>query len=576
MAVSNRLSGTLYLEWALSTKAAEIKRHGKHYTPTRLARFLAERILVHVPDEAHLRVLDPACGDGELLFAIYEIAQAQMPSAVLSLTGYDLDPQAVRVAEERARALEIPAVFHNEDFLSPNHKIPNSSLDIIITNPPYVRTQQLGQDIAQMLAVEYGLEGRIDLTHPFVTISSSLLRPGGVMGLLCSNRFLTTKAGTNIRKVMQTALHPVELYDLGDTKLFGAAVLPAIAIATKLDPSAGQKQSCSFVSAYEVSNETIDSAVDLYEALVSKVDKVIEADGKFIKIKAGALIHGASPADPWRISHKLGDDWLQGIKEATWATFGDIAKIRVGIKTTADSVFISDVWDAEKIKPESEVLLPLVTHHNVTPWRISNHLSTKVLYPYDLTNYKRTLLDMNQLPLSLAYLETHAERLKGRKYVVEGGREWFEIWVPQRPILWASPKIVFPDISETPRFAYDRTGAVVNGDCYWISMHDIQNEDLAYLMLAVANSRLGIRYYDEVCGNKLYSGRRRWITQYVSRFPLPDPKTETSQKLISAVKSMLEDTNVPNGKEIAYINSLVEQAFDTPIFNEEDKVTTLF
>ena len=34
------------------------------------------------------------------------------------------------------------------------------------------------------------------------------------------------------------------------------------------------------------------------------------------------------------------------------------------------------------------------------------------------------------------------------------------------------------------------------------------DEDIAYLMLAVANSSLGVRYYDEVCGNRLYSGKR--------------------------------------------------------------------
>jgi hypothetical protein len=41
-------------------------------------------------------------------------------------------------------------------------------------------------------------------------------------------------------------------------------------------------------------------------------------------------------------------------------------------------------------------------------------------------------------------------------------------------------------------------------------------------MLAVANSSFTTRFYDAVFHNKLYAGRRRFMTQYVSHFPLPD------------------------------------------------------
>ncbi len=40
-------------------------------------------------------------------------------------------------------------------------------------------------------------------------------------------------------------------------------------------------------------------------------------------------------------------------------------------------------------------------------------------------------------------------------------------------------------------------------------------------MLAVANSTFVLKFYDALFHNKLYSGRRRFMSQYVSRFPLP-------------------------------------------------------
>lgn len=543
----------------MNAQAAEIKRHGRHYTPSALARFLAERSLRHVEGRSTLRVLDPACGDGELLFAVHELMTELNPRAHLTLVGYDLDPDAVAMARERSDALRIAADLQTGDFLKVGRELPQESFDVIITNPPYVRTQQLGQETAQLLAAEFGLTGRIDLTHPFVTMFPILLNDGGVVGLLCSNRFLTTRSGANVRRALQSSLALREIFDLGDTKLFDAAVLPAIAVATN-----GRYDTfgdCSFSSAYELADEVPSSTASLFEALVADCDDIVEHQGRAIAVKVGKLATGHSHLETWRISHEAGDDWLEMLSKATWKTFGDVGKIRVGIKTTADSVFISDDWDRLSEMPEEDLLLPLITHHNVNPWRIADHLQTRVLYPYDRTAHKRSLVNFSNFPKTMAYFYSNSDRLKARKYVVDGGREWFEIWVPHRPAMWLTPKIVFPDISEKARFAYDKSGAVVNGDCYWISLEEIGNEDIAYLMIAVANSALGLRFYDEVCGNRLYSGRRRWITQYVSKFPLPDPTTKASGTLISVVRRMLERQGRPSREDSALVDELVEKAF---------------
>lgn len=555
----------------MSRATAAIKRHGKHYTPASLAIFLAERVVARLRLQldlsvkpGRLRILDPACGDGELLVALYRVAAQALPGIDVSLTGYDLDSDAITVARDRASELGIRVDWHEGDFLRAARELRSGSFDAVITNPPYVRTQQLGQMTAKTLAAEFGLTGRIDLTHPFVVLLPTLLRHEGVVGLLCSNRFLTTKAGANVRSVFQTSLDPVELYDLGDTKLFNAAVLPAIVIA--LNREAQTATPCSFTSAY--AEETLLSSGDdttLFDALVDRRDQVVVHEGRAIAVRSGTLTRTASDAEPWRLATRSGDEWLQTVAAATWRTFGEVAKIRVGIKTTADRVFISDSWDKVDPKPEDELLLPLITHANLTPWQVSDRLATRVLYPYDLSNDKRALMNMSKFPSAMEYLGTHADRLKSRTYVVDGGREWFEIWVPQRPSSWAAPKIVFPDISVHARFALDRSGAVVNGDCYWISLTDIACEDTAYLMLAVANSKFGLRFYDEVCGNKLYAGRRRWMTQYVSRMPLPDPHTAAAQELIQDTRDMLRSGVVTDAARLDLIEKLVEAAFRAPL-----------
>lgn len=560
----------------MSQLKAAVKRHGKHYTPPALADFLAERVLrqLATPGQEALRILDPACGDGELLFAVHRLAKKLLSGASLSLVGYDLDADAIECAKERASDLGISVDWRQGDFLQVGRGLPNGSFDAVITNPPYVRTQQLGHATAQLLATEFKLTGRIDLTHPFVTLMPTLLRPDGVLGLLCSNRFLTTRAGANMRRMFQTSLEPIEIYDLGDTKLFTAAVLPAIVVAMNRSPQ--ESTVCSFASAYIDENATPTDTKSLFGALAAGGDAVISHEGRVIALRAGTLVQSLSTVEPWRAANPASDDWLKRIHAATWRTFGDVAKIRVGIKTTADRVFISDDWESASPKPEDQLLLPLITHDNVTPWQVSEHLKTKVLYPYDLSREKRTLVDMTKYPSAMGYLDSHADQLKSRRYVVEGGREWFEIWVPHKPSLWQVPKIVFPDISVDARFAIDRSGAVVNGDCYWISLADIGSEDVALLMLAIANSALGKRFYDEVCGNKLYSGRRRWMTQYVSRLPLPDPRTIVAAELIEAMRIPLKAGAAPDQAQLKRIDELVCAAFAEPISGIGEGPTTLF
>ncbi|MGV9679816.1 Eco57I restriction-modification methylase domain-containing protein [Nocardia sp. NPDC003482] len=551
--------------------AEERKRHGRHYTPERLAEFLAARLLAQaVPaGPGELSILDPACGDGELLLAARRVARARFPGVRVRLIGYDMDETAIAVAAAREPDVE----WHVGDFLHAATTLADARFDVVIANPPYVRTQQLGAETARLLSRRFSLQGRIDLTHPFVASLPRLLRPGGVLGLLCANRFLTTKAGANLRELLCAELSPVELYDLGDTRLFEAAVLPAITIAVRAE----RAEPCRYVSAYEVPDGVPTGDADLFAVLNEPRDCLIDHDGRCVAIEVGTLETGRAstprPAGaavdysvPWRMSRPGTDDWLRRVGNGTWKTFGELARIRVGIKTTADRVFISDQWEHREPRPEPELLFDLLTHHDMAPWRVARARDTRVLYPYDVTQPRRTPVDLALFPGAAAYLGEHKDTLAARNYLAASGREWFEIWVPQRPHLWRLPKLVFPDISVLPRFALDRSGAIVNGDCYWISVPDLGADRVANLMMGVANSTLGLRFYDAVCGNRLYAGRRRWITQYVARLPVPDPSTPAAIALAELVRTFVDGAPVAT----AELDERVAAAF------EMDSLTATF
>jgi predicted RNA methylase len=535
------------------------KSTGRHYTPPDLARFLAAMILTELePKRSHLNVLDPACGDGELLLALAAEAPASLRRRMV-LHGYDTDQDAIAISRARLAQLDVADVsLVNSDFLNcarvrsrqtklfdegAEHAI-TRRFDAVISNPPYVRTQILGSARAQKLAKAFDLSGRVDLYHAFVMATASVLENDGVFGLLTSNRFLTIRSGSDLRRLFKTEFTLRHVFDLGDTKLFKAAVLPAVVIATKTGVDEKPRPQCHFHRIYEATKLAAakpESGSPL--EMLARLDYAgaVCGSGGTYSIERGVL--SAGPTDAvWTLVTPESTDWLATVQRHQTAVFDDVAKIRVGIKSTADEVFIREDWRSEPAdrRPEAAVLRPLLRHCDADRWTINGERPRfTVLYPYKMNAPKRVPLQLEEIPKAAKYLRGHKERLAGRNYVVDGGRHWYELWVPHQPRDWAQPKIVFPDIAEEPKFFLDASGAIVNGDCYWITLREGYAPDYLYLILAVANSSFIVRFYDTVFHNKLYAGRRRFMTQYVSRFPLPDPQAEWSQEAIALARKLV-------------------------------------
>jgi hypothetical protein len=60
-------------------------------------------------------------------------------------------------------------------------------------------------------------------------------------------------------------------------------------------------------------------------------------------------------------------------------------------------------------------------------------------------------------------------------------------------------------------------------------------------MFSCCESKFIEQFYDYKFNNKLYSGKRRFMKQYVEEFPIPDPQLEISQELINLSKMIYEE-----------------------------------
>lgn len=550
------------LELARFTKryaeVSDSKADGATYTPSALADFVADQMLAvaELPTGRPLRVLDPAVGHGELLVSL--LRRLGQP---LVVHGYETDPISLDETRRRLSA-EFPNVALKlergsfldhvlDDFQGGLFGTPEP-YDLIIANPPYVRTQVMGAERARQLASQFGLAGRVDIYHAFLLGMARVLAPDGAGGFIVSNRFMTTKGGATARSGMLRDVHLTHVFDLGDTKLFDAAVLPAVLIARG---TTGDRKTPRFSSIYETKASPALNAASPLDALRC-AGNVGVSDGRTFTVQHGVLDNGGDDAGVWRLASDEVENWLAIVASRTWGTFRDIGKIRVGVKTCADKIFLPKKWEQDL-----ELHRLLTTHHTARRFR-PEPPNRKILYPHETVNGRKRAVELDGYPKSRAYLERHRRALEERSYVIEAGRRWYEIWVPQIPSDWALPKLVFRDISEEPTFWMDLAGTVVNGDCYWLT----GDEELLWLALAVGNSTFAERFYDRRFNNKLYAGRRRFITQYVEQFPLPDPQGTVARDIVALCRelySKLADGPSPDLEE--QLNGLVWSAFDLPV-----------
>jgi methylase of polypeptide subunit release factors len=550
------------------------KADGATFTPRKLAGFVARQIAatVQVANGRTIRVLDPAVGEGALLISLLEELYA-LEIRNVEVHGFDTNPDSLYVAEQsiQKKFPLVSTVFSPLNFLVYAEQFANTfslfrremsadKFDIIIANPPYVRTQIMGALNAQALAANFGLNGRVDLYHAFLLGMIEVLGDNGVAGIIVSNRFMTTKSGSSVRKVLREAVSLKHVWDLGDTKLFDAAVLPAVLLLTKGEPP--EKVNPVFTSIYETDGAASCHAHDVIAALAESGTVSIE-DGRCFQVTHGMLDLNSAVDGVWRVATEKADAWLKTAEDHTWRTFGEIGSIRVGIKTCADKVFIRSDWNSLGKYEQPELLRPLTTHHMGRRFKADNaKAGRQVLYPHLVNEGQREVADLAFYPKSAAYLEKHRQTLEGRSYVLDAGRKWYEIWVPQDPDIWELPKLVFRDICETPTFWIDLDGSIVNGDCYWLSVKHRIDTDLLWLALAVANSSFIEAFYDHRFHNKLYAGRRRFITQYVECFPLPDPSSTEAKTLASLAREIYDQTPATATKELeSRLDDLVWRAF---------------
>lgn len=578
------------------------KKSGSERTPDEIIKYMLDMIGYDELVSVNKIIVDPACGTGTFIKQIVdrfidglyvnEVTNTYKEKLLERklVRAYDTKPSNVFVTKIViiSSLVKRKLIREMKDVLDMIKKLPvccqdflcvEDSSDYVIGNPPYIRLQNMPVEYRNFIKNNFvSATGRFDIFTCFLEKSDKLLNENGRMCLITSNKYLTSNYGAGIREYLSQTGHVRKLVDLYDTKFFGAAVLPAIIMCenSKSDncevdyigiKTAEQDVQCECLNANELF-EYVENKLTCGKRFIlyGNVDKqVFEVSRSKVKIPVDGITWNFSTSDENTIKTKM--------DELKLCSLVDVFDVCVGIKTTADTIFVKPMTQSfiDEHAFEDITVYPLIQSFNVNKWNISWGGSLKdryILYPHRELDGNMVAIPLEEIPKAAEYLEECSEVLKKRSYLAESkSRMWYECWVPQKLSKFQQTKIVTRDIVSSNSFALDESGRLCQGNTFFLTKKssvlmseyfDLNERQYYCFLLGVLNSK-AMEYYQKMISGCLYSQKYRYTTSNLNRWPIPRIKKEDAVTIAKYVDDLI--AGMSGGLENA-IDKIVYDAFD--------------
>ncbi|NOU12035.1 MAG: SAM-dependent methyltransferase [Nitrospira sp.] len=462
--------------------------------------------------------IEPAAGDGAFLGPMIErLVQScgnlgrSLSECHNSLLAYELDEDSA--ARARATAQEI-LIHHgapnalarrladtwvrNRDYLlDANHRQAN----FIIGNPPYVRLEDIPEEIASVYRSAYPtMRGRADLYVAFFEAALRQLQTGGVCAFICADRWMRNQYGAELRQLISSAYSVEMLLSMHHANAFDDEVdaYPAITVIRHA------KQQSTIVASADQDAENIQPG-QLATTLQTTSQTILPQS-----IHRAVVHTWFKGSDPWPC-HSPEQLALLRRLEDQFPPLEMNAKVGIGVATGNDRVYITT--DADLVEPSRLLKLALAKdltdgtvrwsgHYLVNPW---NHDGLVNLKPY---------------PKLQAYYERHAEALKKRHTAEKSADKWYKTIDRVTHTLTHTHKLYVPDIKNTLEPVLDRGETYPHHNLYFIQSDEWDLEVLGGILL----SKVG-QFFVESYGVRMRGGYLRFQAQYLRRIRVPAPKS---------------------------------------------------
>ena len=248
-------------------------RSGAHYTPSTLARSVAEQTIRRLADSRareRITVLDPSCGSGSMLNEALRALQWIGCDAEIVLVGRDTSATSTSMAwfllahaaADWRRVAPITLDIRTDDSLATS--LPEA--DVVVMNPPFIPWTALDAHQRERAREALGtdFESHPDYSAAFVTRALEALRPGGALGTLLPASLLTSEAALRWRNTLLQRASPSVVAFLGDYQLLSHAL---VSVAAAVFTHRESERQTPNVTAVRVEPGTPNHAGDAMRAL---------------------------------------------------------------------------------------------------------------------------------------------------------------------------------------------------------------------------------------------------------------------------------------------------------------------
>jgi len=417
---------------------------------------------------------------------------------------------------------EFPEVLNNDgDFVG---------FDVVIGNPPYIRGDELG-NIKCYLKDKYQIfEPAGDIFSYFYELSYSLLSLDGKFCFI-NNTFSKTSAGKSLRGFVQKKYLIIKYLDFTSVIVFQDAVTyPTIFLASK----------STYVNNY-------------FDYL--KIDEKLFDE---IKNPKNIITYNRIPQNLLRIAAWNFDNESASLLLNKISTSLKIrekyGKCYYGIKSSLNEAFIS-----KSELPDSKVVKPIFEGKDIKKWHapkakkwiiVFKNKSTKESFG-DLKEKDALQKMQHKYPSIFAKLIPFEEKAKAR---FDKGEYWWELRNCAYYSLFSNPKIIFPNLQNTNKFAFDESGNYINAPAVFIPTNDKS-------LLGILNSKIVWYFLKSICVVRS-GGFIEVKPQYFEQIPIP----EISEEIKSVLTDKVDDIIVLKKSDPAADTNVLEADIDRIVY----------
>ena len=347
--------------------------------------------------------------------------------------------------------------------------------DVVIGNPPYVR-QELLSAIKPYLEKHYqSFHGMADLYVYFYELGLNLLKPGGRLSFIVTNKWLKAGYAEALRKVFAEQAWMESVVDFGHAKQIfeDADVFPCIIVARKPQQTPEPK-------------DTRVCVIPREQLRITDLANQIESEG-FLMPRA-SLNAAAWEIEPPEVAGLLKKIRHSGVP---LTQFAGVKPYR-GVLTGFNAAFLIDTATKERLVKAhpncAEVIKPYLRGQDVDRWRpvweglwmIVLKSSENHPWLWAETGAEAEAVFQRTYPSLHAHMKQYEPQLQPRQ---DQGRYWWELRSCAYYSGFERPKVMYQEIQFHPCYCLDEAGTYSNNKTFFLATDDLY-------LLCVLNSPL--------------------------------------------------------------------------------------